>query len=566
MSGAIDWKQRVVDALFLAAESVAWYIVVRVGATALQQTDLNQLGYRVRLAEGAAEQSDGGRVADALNVIERALLVEHGPGLLLVLATAFGGFYLMRALVSARLDGVLGAAVLVAGSILALNVLLHLALAGDARVWDPAALALAFSNAPPPVDSRSVGEFLSNPDLARPHRATVTFVLMAMILMWSRFVIAGRGRVTFERVLRSFTLGFFFTIGGLAFGAMEGIQRVPFFAVPQFILGILALAVANNARASAPAEGARRTGPWIAAVGGTVAMLVGVALLLGTLAFLNIAALLNVIGEIAWAIISFLLILIVTPIYWAISQLVLWLVPNGFDFPMLPRMDFGPPGAQDAANEGAWAVPIWAQNGVKFLAALAIVAFVYWLALLLMRRRRVPVGVVDEVRSRASGGIGIGALLRGLMPGTRRSRDDDWVRRQPIYRLYARAARAAEERGFRYLLGETPLEFGDRADRAMTAPPYPPIGLLFDRARYGRHFPEDGQVRSLEGALAAWEAATPPTEELRHRLAGAAPLSAADEFLLSIVSRRRTIARNRRALRGGTPESDEPKGPQDSLI
>lgn len=566
MSGQSDWKQRVVDALFLAAESVAWYIIVRVGATALEQVDLLQLEHRVRLATNAAERADAGRAAEALLVIERALSVEHGPGLLVVLAMAFGGFYLMRVLVSARLDGVLGAAVLVAGSVLALNLLLHLAVVGDARVWDPAGLARAFSDAAPSVDSSNVEGFLSHPVLARTHRSTVSFTLMFTIVMWSRFVAAGRSRVTFERVLRSFTLGFFFTIVGLAFGAIEGTRGVPFFAVPQFILGVLGLAVANNARASAPAEGARRTGPWIVAVGGTVAMLVGVALLLGTLAFLNIAVLLNAVGEVAWAIISFILILVVTPIYWAISQLVHWLAPNGITIPMLPRMDFGPPGAQNAANEGVWAVPIWAQNGLKFLAVLAIVAFVYWLALLLMRRRRVPAGVVDEVRGRALGAIGIGALLRGIMPGARRSSDDDWVRRQPIYRLYARAARAAEERGFRYLRGETPIDFGERADRAMHAPPYPPIGLLFDRARYGRHYPEDGQVRSLEGALGAWEAATPPTEELRHRLAGARPLSETEEFLLSLVSRRQLIARNRRALRGGTPEPEGPQRGIDSAI
>ena len=118
-------------------------------------------------------------------------------------------------------------------------------------------------------------------------------------------------------------------IVGLAFAAIEGIGSAQLFAIPQFVLGMLALAVANNARAAAPTDGARRTGPWIAAVGGTVGVLFAVALLLGVLAFLNVGVLLNAVGEIAWEIIAFFLILLITPIYWVVEQIVRFLLPNG---------------------------------------------------------------------------------------------------------------------------------------------------------------------------------------------------------------------------------------------
>lgn len=567
MNARTDWKQTSVDALFLAAEAVAWYIMLHVGATGLEQAYLSQLEDRIRLATTAADITDTSRAADALNLISRVTLVEHGPSILVVLATAFGGFYVMRVLLRARFEGVLGAVVLIASSILALNVLLHVALTGDLRVWDATSLAVFFTDSDGFAGRTNIEVFLRRPDLDRVHGSTISFLLVFMTVMWVRFILAARLRVTFERVLRSFTAGFVFTILGLTFAAMEGIHRAQMFAVPQFILGILALAVANNARAAAPIDGVRRTGPWVVAVGGTVALLVGVALMLGTLAFLNVGALLSAIGEIAWMVIAFLLIIIITPIYWIVERIVRLLLPNGLvGLPPLPNLQLGPPEPGDGARQAAgWGVPLWAQSGLKFLAVCVILYLIYRLALLIMRRRRMMTRGVDEVRGQASSIVGLGALLRGLLPGARRPSDDDWIRRQPIYRLYARAAAAAEARGFRYMPGETPLEFTARADRAIGAPAYPPIGLAFDRARYGRHLPEDGQVRSLEALLGVWEAATPPTEELRHRLAGAAPLSATQEFLLTVAARRRIIAASRPRARGA-PDPDQPQRPPEPMI
>ena len=566
-STASDWKQTSVDGFFIAAEAVAWYIIAHVGATGLEQAFLSQLGDRVRIASNATDLATASRASDALVLIERATVVEHGPALLVVLATAFGGFTLMRVLLRARFEGVLGAIVLLASSVLALNMLLHVAITGDLRVWDAAGFAAYVADSDGLASIANIDAFVRNPDLSRLHGSTIAFVFVFLTVMWARFAVAGRSKVTFERVLRSFTLGFAFTILGLAFAALDGNQRVSMFAVPQFVFGMLALAVANNARASAPVDGPRRTGPWVAAVAGTVGVLLGVALLLGTLAFLNIGVLLNAIGEIAWTIIAFILILVITPIYWVIEQIVRLLLPNGLQgFPALPNLQLGPPPETDPSKQvTGLGVPEWAQNGLKFLAVMLIIYGIYRLALALMARRRVFSGAVDEVRGQASGGVGLGAILRGLLPHTRKAAGDEWLRLHPIYRLYARAAMAAEERGYRYLAGETPIEFVTRAGRIMNAPPYPPIGLAFDRARYGRHLPEDGQVRSLDAALASWEAATPVTEELRNRLAGAAPLSETQEFLLHIVARKRIIQASRPRPRGA-PNPDETNRPIEPMI
>ena len=556
MSDRIDSRQTAVDVFFITAEAIAWYIMLRVGATAMEQSYLTQVEDRVRQISSATELANSSRATEVLTLIQGAFRTEYGPSLLIVLATAFGAFYLMRGLLVAGFDGVVGAVVLLAASVIGLNVLLHVALVGDARVWDPSGIADLFGGSRASLNG-DVSAFLQRPDVVRAQGSTVGFEFIALIVLWARFIVAARSRVTFDRVLRSFTAGFAFTIVGLALAAIEGVRTAALFAVPQFIIGMLGLAVANNARTVAPADGARRVGPWIASVGGTIAMLLSVALLLGALAFLNIGVLLTAVGDVAWAAITTVLMAIITPIFWIIEHtLRLFLSDGAIALPMLPNVDMTPPPdlREQAARaaERAGGVPLWMQNGLRFAAVAAISWVIYRLALLIMRRRGRRDLDVDESRSHAASSTGLAGMLRGMMARVRGTADDAWLRRQSIYRLYARAAAAAEERGFHYRLGETPIEFTMRADRAMSAPAFPPIGVAFDRVRYGRHAADEGQVRSLAAAFALWETATPPTEELRQRLAGSEPLTATQEFMLSWSARRRAIA-GVRARRNGAP-------------
>ena len=269
-----DGRQSIVDALFIATEAIVWYVMLHVLTTAMQQSYLSQV-------EGRLGSPRGG--ADILSIVHTASNAEYGPSLLIVLATAFGGFALMRGLTYAGLDGALGAIVLLAASVVVLNVLLHIALVGDLRVWDPSGLTELFARPSNALSSVNLEALVRDANPKRPTSSIAAFEFMGMIVLWARFIVAGRGRVTFERMLRSFSIGFLLTIVGLALASIEGIRSMGLFAVSQFILGLLGLTVANNAHTVAPAEGARRIGPWVASVGGTIAVLFGVALLLGTL-------------------------------------------------------------------------------------------------------------------------------------------------------------------------------------------------------------------------------------------------------------------------------------------
>ena len=561
----IVWRQRVLDALFVATEAVAWYLMLHVVATGLEQSFLKVIGERLSLSMSSLLPAEISRARDMLVEMERAATQEHGPPFLAVMAIAFGGFALMRVLMRYRFDGALGAVALIAGSVLGLNVLLHLALSGDLRIWDPAGL-VTFTSDPEQAFAGQVdlARFLARPELGRTHGMALGMMFFGLVAMWTRFVLAARAPVSFDRALRSFSIGFVVVLGCVLAARFEGQVTLTIFAVPHFVLGVLTLAIANNARSVVPIEGERRTGPWIAAVAGTVAILAGVAVILGVLAFVNAGAALTVLGTIAGNILIVVIVILTTPLFWVIEGIARWLLPADLAerlerLRQLQLEALAPLPQQPNTEPGA--MPLWLQNGLRFL-AVVIIAWVVWrIARAIMGRRRSGPPPVDELRGRASSGTGLGGLLRDLFPRRARAQSDDWLGGRPIYRLYGRAVNEGQRRGFRYLPGETPLEFSERATRLMDAP-YEPIGDAFDAARYGRHFPSTEDVRVLEADLARWEAATPPTEELRERLAGAQPLTPEVETALVMRRMRQATEEVRRRSRGGPVAPDPRDTPQ----
>src|SRR5207248_2852432 len=106
-----------------------------VGATAMEQAFLGDLSVRLQGAISTRQVVDPGRAAQAVDVIHRASSIEHGPPLWVVLLAALAAFWLMRFLVRYRFDGVLGALMLLGGSVIGLNLLLHITISGDLAIW-----------------------------------------------------------------------------------------------------------------------------------------------------------------------------------------------------------------------------------------------------------------------------------------------------------------------------------------------------------------------------------------------------------------------------------------------
>ena len=551
--GARRWQQPVLEAFQIATESLLWFVVIGVMATSAERTFLEDLLDQTRLLEEAeiGDQREAAVRASGM-LVEAIDGAQAGPPYLAFLLAAVGGFLLVRLLSRARITGAFSGIVILIASILGLNALLHLGLASDLRFWDSSGL-IAFLDQPGRYFSGSFDAegFVADPQLKGAHGSALTASGIGLIGAWLRFLWIGRSTVTVSTVLRSFTFGFAVMIVAIIFARLEGTGTITLAAIPYFVLGVLTMAAAQAARASFGVQGVRKTTPWVVSMAVTGLTLLAVGTLLGLLALLDAKSLLQAIGGVIGAILEVVLLIILTPIFWIVEPILRFLLPEGLGG-LFGDEAGGPLGEQAEEvieeNDSLFGVPSWFRPLMQLLGLGALLLGFYVLARRIVRRREDDGGEYEEDREQMDGAAtGVGSLLRNLLRrGGPKPDDRSWLRRHVVYRLFARAEFDSRERGLARLDGETPVEFAALATRTFDEPLFERIAAEFDRARYGRHYPDEDDLRPLADALLAWETANPPTEELRYRLQGAAVMDEDEDFRFRLEMARRAV-RNRRA-------------------
>jgi len=507
---------------FVLTEAVAWALVLGVCAALVERGTIDAL--RAELEAGIAEESFENLVGAtlALDVARGAAQSAFDERLVVaIILGAFAAYAIGRTITRLRL-GAAGTALGLLLSILALNALLHLALAGDLRVWDSSGFARFVDDPQSPfVGDLTAESFIENPDLHTLQGSSFLVVIVGLFAEWFRFLWAGRGRVTFERVLRSFTISFPLVLLA-AFAASAAGIGVGALALTYFVLGVIALAVANAARAVDQGDEVTRAAPWALSLLGSVGVIGGVAAAFALLAFLQVDAALGPIADGVIAVFTWVLVLILTPIFWVVERVV-GVLFGGADLTFLREameraQQWGQPPEGGRENDGL--LPGWVRELARLAVLAVLAAGVYFLARFIFRRFDArPDDPYSELRERGDESAGIGRLLRNLVPGRDRGSEDvRWLERHAIYRLFARSVGDAEDRGFVRRAGETPLEFAAAAARRLGAPMLAPIAEEFDRARYGRHYTPDAQLVPLAQALTAWEQDLPITEQLRREM------------------------------------------------
>jgi hypothetical protein len=536
--GARRWQQPTLEAFHLLTETLVWFVAIGVLASSAERTFVKDLTLRVEGLKGSEIGSQREAAERALVILEGSVdSILTGPSYLLFVLAALGGLLLVRTLGRARITGAFSGLVIVIASLLGLNLLLHLGLGGDLRFWDNSGL-VRFIDQPGRYFSGSfdIEGFVANPTLGGVHGSALTVGALGLIACWMRFMYVGRSPVTIGAVLRSFTIGFAVMLVAIVFARLEGIGSITLAAIPYFVLGVMTMAAAQAARATFGVEGVRKTTPWVVSMAVTGVTLLAVGSLLGLLALLDARSVLQVVGDVLGQVIGVLLLIILTPIFWVVEPILRWLVPDGLAnlFPEIVQDDQTLGDAEEIAeeNEPLFGIPSWFRPLMQLLGIGLLFTIFFLLARRIVRRRDDEDGEFDEVHERMDGeGAGVGSLLRNLLGRGGAKRDEPaWLRSQAVYRLFARALYDTEERGLARLAGETPVEFAALATRSFDEPLFSQIAEEFDRGRYGRHFVEDDQLRPLADALVAWETANPPTEEMRNRLRGAAPLDEAQDF------------------------------------
>jgi uncharacterized protein DUF4129 len=556
------WQRWVLDLLYVGVESVPWFMLITIMATAGERTYLRDVasGLQIQIALGEIENPVRA-TALAAELLRDSAEAASGPGFLIVLLAGLGGFWLMRAVQAAKLSGAFGAIVVLVASVIGLNVVLHLALAGNLLLWDNGGFAEFIDN-PTAFTAKGTDlqQLVDRGGVMLGSGTALALTFMAMTVVWVRFMVAGRSVVGFERVLRSFGFGFLAVLVLLVFSRFNEISQLAPYAVPYFVFGLLALAVANSERAALRAEGRDRVAPWSVSVLATLGLLVGVAAIFGLLAALDFASFAaSVGGGIGWFV-EKLLIIILTPIFWVLVPLIEWLVPDRVADQLreiqLPQTLLEQ--AQEVAEDGEESTfPAWPLQAAKLIVFVGLVWIAYRVSkALLGRRDEDPLELYDEIRSSSgSGGSGLGGLLRGLLRRGGDAAGQGWFALQPIYTVYGRSVLESEDRGFERRPSETPLEYSDASARELDAPLFREIADAFDAARYGRHFPSDAQVDTWRRELQEWESAHPKSAELRHHLEvlrpprNPAPADPADEFAERVRRGRAAF----REMRAGQP-------------
>lgn len=541
------WRRPVLEGTFILTEVIAWYMVIAVLATSVERSFLLEVERRIRtsiVTQDAVNATQANVVADQLHSTAAG---EAGPMLVVVLAAAIGGFLLMRVVQQVDFGAALGSVILVAGTIIGVNLLLHLSF-GSIRFWD-AGGAVSFIVEPDAylATGVDVSQFIANPDIGRPHGAAIAVTFAGLTLVWFRFLLAGRHNIGLDRMARSFTISFIVVLVTLLVARAAGYTSPARYGVPQFVLGMLGLAIGNHERALPSEEASGRASPWMTSVGGTLGLLILSGVVLGALAYLNVGAVLGVIGSGILAVVRVILVIVITPIYWVMNGIFTWLF-NGRSidemFPALPgvALDDAPRDADEA--EAIVQVPSFIVNSLKFFAVAGSVYLMYVVGRMLVGRRRPAPGPIEEHRATSTGGAGIGRLLADLVRFRRSPDPDAWMARHGAYQLYERALSDAADRGLRPRAAETPAEFGRAARMHLDGEPFPRIAAFFEQVRFGRHFPTVDDLKDSMRELEEWERAVPATEELRSRVGGARPMDSGTEFDLRVaMAKRQTTQR-----------------------
>ena len=504
----MSWRRPLAVGLYLLAEALLWYIVLRTFASSVERNRFADLSRDITRGLRAGDFLEPDRAQDARAMADIAAdAAVGGAPILVVIALAFTAFGLMRVLSRSDLPAPARAAAGVSGSIIAVTAAIQVSLAEGAP-WEGGILTGIVSEV-------GVAEFVVNPDIDRLRGVSRTVTIVGLTVLWLRFLFAGRGPVTFDRVLRSFGVGFAAVVVTTLFSHAAGADVAGALVLPYFVIASLALATSHAARAPEYDTAVRRDAPWAVSVVGTVGLLAAIALLFGLLMLVDAQRAFDPIGAAAARVLTWVLIIILTPVAWFV-EFVLGSLIGEVEFQRV-GMDINEAASaeDEEVRDGVFSFPGWLPDAIRGLAVAIILVLLYRFGLLLFRRGRG--GSEDEyaeVRGTTQSGS-LASLFRRVVPRPRGGGESwDWLSQSRAYQLFARMVDDSRARGVDRFAGQTPIEFGADAGQQLRAPPFPDIAQSFDRTRYGRHEPDAESLDDLERRLDEWEREHPLPEEM----------------------------------------------------
>ena len=360
---------------------------------------------------------------------------------------------------------------------------------GDLRLWDLTFLDDLFN---------ATDATLSGAD-------TAVLGIPLLWVFWMRGVLRGQQSVTFDDVLRSFSMGLVIVAGASLYSGLDSDlpRAVDFVAIPYVVAGLLALGLAHTARTSDQFERGFAN-DWLVVAGGGLLVLALIAFLFVIvdydMARDGLSAVGRGIGYVAAGIFYVILwpILKIVEIAFEASRFLIDLWGGEQQDPIEdPQGEIGPVPEEE---RGESPIPGWVETVVRIAVASGLVLVILLgTALLFTRFRRqtsaeeIRESTYQEGRLASDLGDMLNSFFGRFLGRSRHAAGQT----EPVRRLYFEMLDTAADRGVERRPMETPLELAPRLTRTFNAPVPAEITRVFDDVRYGDAAPPEDEVRRL---------------------------------------------------------------------
>ncbi|HIE84198.1 MAG TPA: DUF4129 domain-containing protein [Dehalococcoidia bacterium] len=466
-----------------------------------------------------------------------------GPSLFLVVGLAATAFLFKRLLNYFQIEGPFSAILVLMATLLMINFALHIHLASW-NIWDVSPVVDGLQFGQTSLSTENVIRQTTQPLNLSKYLAQqeLTSVLMGFSLVWIRFLFAGSGNITTGKVSRSWGFGFIASALFLFISGISGISTV-FYVALQFILGALTLSLAYQTGVRPDRNTVSKITPWAYSLAGTILILCLIGAIFSLATVLNISPIIQTISSIVGPIISQILIWIFTPLFWIFQMLLDLIGPADSQYISQDQCTELLKAANEATRRGDTVLayqlnteyqtclapaplteggaetsdlPAWVGTSVKAFGLFVGGYLLYRLTLFIVGLRRTSTNDEDDDAERftsSSEGSTLSDLLNALLPGRER-KSRDWIDKHKIYQLWDRLEQSGTSRGMPRFVNQTAFEYAAEHEKRLETPALT-IALMFDKARYGREYPDSDEVMSAQVKLELWEDQMPATDALR---------------------------------------------------
>ena len=531
-----------IDGCYIITESLVWFMAMRLLTTFFARGHLSNLTIEISSLSKELVSDDLRRTAVEIFTNELSAIVV-GPSLFLVIGLATTAFLFKRLLNYLQIEGPFAAILMLMATLLMINFALHIYLASW-NIWDVSPVIDGLQFGQTSLSTENIIRQTTQPLNVSKYLAQqeLTSVLMGFSLVWIRFLLAGSGNITTGKVSRSWGLGF---IASVLFLFISGVSDIPMvvYVALQFILGALTLSLAYQTGVRPDRNTVSKITPWAYSLAGTILVLCLIGAIFSLATVLNLSPIIQTVSSVVGSVISQILILIFTPLFWIFQMLLDLIGPANSQYISQDQCSellkatneatrrgdtvlahqlnieyqtcLAPPPVNEAGGETS-DLPAWVGTSVKAFGLFVGGYLLYRLTLFIVGLRRTSTDDENDDAERFtsnSEGSTLSDLLNTLLPG-REMKSRDWIDKHEIYQLWDRLEQSGTSRGMPRFVNQTAFEYANEHEERLETPALT-IALMFDKARYGRDYPDSDDVMSAQTKLELWEDKTPATNALR---------------------------------------------------